>query len=370
MSITPQDLIRAPIRALKAYAVADATGLIKLDAMENPYSWPDELLDDWLTGLRDTPINRYPDPHAQGVVQQLRAVLALPSGVDVLLGNGSDELIQLLALAVNGVSGQRRIVLTPEPGFVMYRMVATFTGMDYVGVPLKPDFSLDEAAMLQAIEQHQPALVFLAYPNNPTGNLFSATAMQRIIAATPGLVIVDEAYRAFTDDSFIPALAEYDNLLVMGTLSKLGLAGLRLGYLLGAAHWLHEIDKVRLPYNINALTQCSVEFALQHHTVFAAQAQQIRQARAQLQAELARLPGVVTYPSQANFILFRVCHGQALSVFSGLKNYGILIKNLDPMGGLLQDCLRVTVGTPEENRRFLQALDSLLSSPQDSSCLV
>jgi histidinol-phosphate aminotransferase len=360
MTVTPAELIRPEILALQAYPVADAQGLIKLDAMENPYSWPDELITEWLATLRDTPLNRYPDSQARALVQQMRASLELPAEVELLLGNGSDELIQLLALTLAGAQGERRVVLAPEPSFVMYRMVATFTGLDYVGVPLRSDFSLDTAAMLHAIRTHRPALVFIAYPNNPTGNLFDTGALREIIAATPGLVVVDEAYGAFAEVSFINALAEYDNLLLMRTLSKLGLAGLRLGYVLGAAHWLREIDKLRLPYNINVLTQRSVEFVLRHQAVLEIQAGWIRQARTELQAELAQLPGIVTYPSQANFILFRVPEGQSGAVFNGLKYQGVLIKNLHPVGGLLHDCLRVTVGTSAENRRFLDALGDLL----------
>ncbi len=360
MTVTPAELIRPEILALQAYPVADAQGLIKLDAMENPYSWPDELVTEWLATLRDTPLNRYPDSQARALVQQMRASLELPAEVELLLGNGSDELIQLLALTLAGAQGERRVVLAPEPSFVMYRMVATFTGLDYVGVPLRPDFSLDTAAMLHAIRTHRPALVFIAYPNNPTGNLFDTGALREIIAATPGLVVVDEAYGAFAEASFINALAEDDNLLLMRTLSKSGLAGLRLGYVLGAAHWLREIDKLRLPYNINVLTQRSVEFVLRHRAVLDMQAGWIRQARTELQAGLTQLPGIVTYPSQANFILFRVPEGQAGAVFNGLKYQGVLIKNLHPVGGLLHDCLRVTVGTSAENRRFLDALGGLL----------
>lgn len=367
MRVTPAELIRPEIRALAAYPVADARGLIKLDAMENPYPWPGELVEDWLAVLRDVALNRYPDPRATVLRERLGATLGLPAGVELLLGNGSDELIQLLALTLAGSNGARRVLLAPEPGFVMYRMVATFTGMDYVGVPLTADFALDEAAMREAIDKHRPVLVFIAYPNNPTGNLFDAAAIRRLIAATPGLVVVDEAYSAFAEDSLIDRLTEYDNLLVMRTLSKLGLAGLRLGYLIGAKHWLHEIDKLRLPYNINTLTQRSVEFALRHRDTLEEQAARIRRARDELYAELARLPGVMPYPSQANFILFRVPQGQAGGIFEALRQDGVLIKNFDRGSGPLRDCLRVTVSTPAENRVFLDALRSRLETRPPAS---
>lgn len=357
-SINPDTLIRPEIRALSAYRVPPATGLIKLDAMENPHAWPGELQVAWQQRLDGVQLNRYPDPTGTALKARLRQVMAIPDSMDVLLGNGSDELIQLVAMAV-AMPG--RTVVAPEPSFVMYRMIATFVGMDYIGVPLNAsDFSLDRAAMLEAIERHKPALVFLAYPNNPTGNLFDADAMQDIIQATPGLVVVDEAYFTFAGQSFIGKLAEYDNLLLMRTVSKQGLAGLRLGYLVGSEQWLNEIDKLRLPYNINVLTQLSVEFALEHHAVLDAQAQSICAERERLLAELQQWSGITAYPSATNFILLRTPEGQAERLFAALLEAGVLIKNLHPVGGLLQDCLRVTVGAPEENRAMLGALQDAL----------
>ena len=358
--ISPEDIIRPQIRALSAYHVPASQGLLKLDAMENPYAWPGELpadlLDEWLTLLRAADLNRYPDPTGVALKKRLRTSLHLPTQIELLLGNGSDELIQLLALAVQG---NGRVVLAPEPSFVMYRMIALFAGLDYVGVPLKDnDFALDGEAMLASIERHRPVLVFLAYPNNPTGNLFDPELMEAIIANTPGLVIVDEAYAPFTDASFISRLEQFDNLLVMRTLSKMGLAGLRLGYLVGAAHWLHEIDKLRLPYNINTLTQISAEFALRHGTFLQQQAQRLRQERAGLILQLSDLVGFTAYPSEANFILLRTPSGVADRIHQVLLNNGILIKNLNT--GLLRDCLRITVGTPEQNQIFLKGLQAAL----------
>lgn len=349
--------IRPEIRAISAYHVPDPGKMVKLDAMENPYPWPPEMVDAWLERLRHVAVNRYPDPAARALVGRLRAAMGVPDGMGVLLGNGSDELIQILALAV---AAPGRKVLAPEPSFVMYRMIATFAGMDYVGVPLRPDFSLDREAMLAAIAAHDPAVVFLAYPNNPTGNLFDAADVEAILAAANGVVVVDEAYHAFAQASFMGRLGEFDNLLVMRTVSKLGLAGLRLGLLAGPAAWTAELDKVRLPYNINVLTQASAEFALEHLDVLDAQTARIRDDREAMADGLSALAGVEVFPSRANFILFRVPTGRAASVFDGLKAKGVLIKNLAGAGGPLADCLRVTVGTPEENRAFLAALGGLL----------
>jgi len=348
-------LIRPEIRALKAYHVPDARGLIKLDAMENPYTWPEALKQEWLDILRDVPINRYPDPLAQVLRAQLKQSLAVPAGMDVLLGNGSDELIQLILM---GVARAGAMALAPTPTFVMYEMIATFVGMQFVGVPLASDFALDLAAMRATIKEHQPAVVFLAYPNNPTGNLFNEQAIESLLRESPGLVVVDEAYHAFAQQTFMGRLGKFDNLLVMRTLSKQGLAGLRLGILAGDPAWLAEFDKLRLPYNINSLTQASAGFALKHKDVLDEQAARLRAERSRLLQELAGLPGVQVWPSAANFILFRT-NKSADAVFAALRQQGVLIKNLSGTG-TLANCLRVTVGTPEENSAFIASLRKAL----------
>jgi histidinol-phosphate aminotransferase len=355
-AVTPENLIRPEVMALHAYHVPPAGGMIKLDAMENPYLLPQALRDEIARLVADAEINRYPDAGAHQLKAAIGRVTNLPSGMEVLLGNGSDEIIQLLALAV---ARPGAVLLSVEPSFVMYRMIATFAGMKYVGMPLTEDFSLDLKAMLDAIEREQPALVFLAYPNNPTGNLFDAAAIGRIIEAAPGLVVVDEAYYAFARDSFIPQLARYDNLLVMRTFSKLGMAGLRLGFLAGAKAWLEQLEKLRLPYNVGVLPQLVAAKLLQHHEVLLAQAESIKQERTRLFAALSAMDGVRVYPSEANFILMRVA--KATQIFEGLKQRGVLIKNLDGGHPALTDCLRVTVGTPEESARFVAALQDTIN---------
>jgi histidinol-phosphate aminotransferase len=350
----PSDWVRAEIRALSAYHVPASTGLIKLDAMENPYAWPAELVQAWQSRLASAELNRYPDPQATALKDQLRRAMRIPAGAELLLGNGSDEIIQMLAMTVGG-PGQ--MILAPEPGFVMFRMIATLTGTGYAGVPLRaPDFALDSEAMLKAIRQHRPALIFLASPNNPTGNRFDEQAMRAVIEAAPGLVVVDEAYYPFCEGDCLDWLADYDHLLVMRTVSKLGLAGLRLGLIAGKADWLQELDKTRLPYNINVLTQLSAAFALEHAEVFAAQATAIRAERESLALELTRLQGLTVYPSEANFILFRTQAGQAGRIHAALLAAGVLVKKLDGSHPALADCLRVTLGKPDENRAFLAVL--------------
>jgi histidinol-phosphate aminotransferase len=270
--------------------------------------------------------------------------------MDLVVGNGSDELIQLVAL----VTGQRgAVVLSAEPSFVMFRRIATAVGSRYVGVDLREDFGLDAERTLAAIEQERPALVILAYPNNPTGNLFDEELVTRIIEAAPGLVVMDEAYHAFAERTFATRLERHSNLLVMRTLSKLGLAGIRLGVLMGPGAWLRELDKVRLPYNVNTLTQLIACEVLQHSEVLTEQAAAIKLERGRVLRELARVPGVTAYSSDANFILFRASNAER--VFEGLKRRGVLIKNLHGSHRLLENCLRVTVGTPDENSAFLTA---------------
>ncbi len=350
--------IRPEIAALSAYHVPAPGDWIKLDAMENPYPWPQELQQQWLASLPEAELNRYPDPAARDLSEELSRVMEVPEGYEIVLGNGSDELIQLLMMVV---AAPGRKILAPEPTFVMYNMIAQFVGMEFVGVPLNEQFELDLDAMLAAIEGHQPAVTFLAYPNNPTGNLFDRDAIKKILEVAEGFVVVDEAYHVFAEESFMGELPNYENLLVMRTVSKMGLAGLRLGLMAGDPRWIGEINKVRLPYNINVLTQHAATFILRHAEVLEAQAAILRGEREEMLEALTRQPGVVqVYPSKANFILFRVADGQATPLFEMLKENGVLIKNLSPAGGSLSDTLRVTVSTPEENHQFLDTLSRLI----------
>ncbi|MDH3640117.1 MAG: aminotransferase class I/II-fold pyridoxal phosphate-dependent enzyme, partial [Gammaproteobacteria bacterium] len=267
-------------------------------------------------------------------------------------------LIQLVQVAVGG-NGRR--VLSPEPSFVMYRLIAAVTGSQYVGVALNDDFSLDLDAMVQAIRRHDPALVFIAYPNNPTANLFDRETIDTLIACSPGLVVIDEAYHPFAKQSFMDHPATRDNLLVMRTVSKLGLAGLRLGMLVGARAWVEEFEKIRLPYNINSLTQISADFALSRHAVFADQAARICSERDRVSVRLGNHKDLTVYPSDTNFLLFRCLEVDADQVFAGLVDRGVLVKNLNRSAASLSGCLRVTVGTPEENDIFLNALEAVLN---------
>jgi histidinol-phosphate aminotransferase len=347
------DVVRPEIRALSAYSVADAQGMIKLDAMENPFPLPEAIRAKVAAALKDVPVNRYPDGGARAVKAALRAALSLPDSAGLVLGNGSDELIQIITSAV---ARPGATMLAPDPSFVMYRMNALYAGMRFVGVPLTNDFALDVDAMRAAIERERPALVFIAYPNNPTGNLFATDAIEDVLRRAPGLVVVDEAYYAFADASFLPRIGEFPNLLVLRTVSKIGMAGLRLGYAVAAPAWTAELDKVRAPYNLNALTQAAAPLVLAEGEVLAAQAMTLKAERARLHAALAALPGVEAFRTQTNFVLARV--PDATRWFDGLRDARILVKNLHGWHPLLENCLRITVGTPAENDALVAALKS------------
>ena len=351
--------IRPDVLAAGGYHVPDASGYIKLDAMENPYPLPVHLRQELGERLAAAVLNRYPVASYATLKQRIVAKLDVPAGYDVILGNGSDELISMLAMAT-ARQDRRAVVMAPVPTFVMFARSAGFAGMDFVGVPLKADLSLDREAMLAAIAKHKPALVFLPYPNNPTGNLFAAEDVEAVIGALgdTGIAVVDEAYEPFAQQSFMGRLPEFGNLAVMRTLSKLGLAGIRLGYLSAAPALLEQLDKVRPPYNVNVLTQTTAEFALDHIETLNAQAAELRAARATLAATLAALPGVEVFPSAANFLLIRVPDAEAST--AKLFENRVLVKNMSKMHTLLTNCIRVTVSTPEENAAFVRALQASL----------
>ena len=354
----PRTRIRQDIQSMHAYAVQDSAGLVKLDAMENPHRLPAALQAHLGQRLGALAFNRYPD----GRVNDLRLALAdyaqMPEGFDIMLGNGSDELISLLALACDIPNAS---ILSPLPGFVMYGMSAQLQGLKFIGVPLTPDFELDEAAMLAAIAEHKPAITYLAYPNNPTANLWDDAVIENIINAVGqqgGLVVMDEAYQPFASKSYINRITQHTHVLLMRTLSKFGLAGVRLGYMMGPKALIAEIDKVRPPYNISVLNcECAL-FALENSDVFATQALDLIAQRAMLLESLGKMQGVKCWKSDANMILVRVA--DSTKTFEAIKAQGVLVKNVSKMHPLLNNCLRLTVGTSDENLQMLAALEKSL----------
>jgi histidinol-phosphate aminotransferase len=353
--VGPAELVREEILALEGYHVPAADGMIKLDAMENPYRLPEPLREEVGRLASTLPLNRYPDPSAPELKARLRATFGIPDGCGLMLGNGSDEIIQIVAHAL---ARPGAALAAPEPSFAMYRMNAVIARMRYVGVPLNADFTLDPARFLAAIAEHRPAVIFLAYPNNPTGNLFPEDAVERIIAAAPGLVVLDEAYHVFAGKTFMGALERCPNLMVMRTVSKLGLAGVRLGYAAAREEWIRALDKVRPPYNVSVLTQFVADRVLAHIGVLHGQAERIRAERDALLVRLRNLRGVEAFPSDANFVLVRVRDADAVDAH--LKARKILVRNFHGSHPLLANCLRLTVGTPGENALALAALEESL----------
>ena len=350
--MSPEKLLRPEILALSAYRVPEAQGMVKLDAMENPYALPSALRRELAEALSRVDLNRYPEPTGRRVRELIARRMNLPSGIELLLGNGSDELIHIITLAL---ARPGTTMMYPAPSFVMYGVNAALCGMNAVAVPLREDFSFDAEAFIARMKSSPPGLVFIAYPNNPTGALYAEEDVLRVILAAKGLVVLDEAYHAFAGKSFMQRLPEHPNLVVLRTLSKLGLAGIRLGYLAGRPQWIEQFNKVRQAYNVNALTQAAALFVLERLEVLEEQAARIRAERAALGAALERLPGVTVFPSHANFFLVRVREAERTD--QALRRQGVLVKNLHPG---LRNCLRITVGTPEENRILLTALHEAL----------
>ena len=368
---TPLRFIRQDVQSMHAYAIQHSVGMVKLDAMENPFSLSPALQAELGQRLGQVAINRYPGARIDDLKAALARYVDLPPGHSLMLGNGSDELISLLAMACD-VPGAK--ILAPEPGFVMYAMSVQLQGLSYIGVPLTADFELDESAMSQAIAQHEPAIVYLAYPNNPTANLWDEAVIRRLIAqvsAYGGLVVMDEAYQPFSSRSWLDEIRQHPaanaHVLLMRTLSKFGLAGIRLGYMVGPTALVHEVDKLRPPYNVSVLNAECALFALEHADVFAMQAATIRAEREVLFKALQQLPGVTPYASDANMMLVRFAAPEgdtdsaASHVFATLKAHRVLVKNVSKMHPLLANCLRLTVGTPDENKQLLAALTSALS---------
>lgn len=351
--MTPEELVRPEILALKAYHVPEAGNMVKLDAMENPYSLPEQMRRELAQVLATVDLNRYPEPSGRRLRELLARTMQVPAGAELLLGNGSDDLIQMVTFAL---ARPGAVMMYPAPTFVMYGMDAVLAGMKAIEVPLRADYTLDLDAFLAQMKAHDPALVFIAYPNNPTGALYREDDVAAILRAARGLVVIDEAYHVFAQKSFMPRLGEFPNLVVMRTVSKLGLAGIRLGYLAASPGWVEQFNKVRQAYNVNALTQAAALYVLERIEVLEEQAARIRADRDELGAALGALKGVTVYPSQANFFMIRVA--DARRTWEALRSQGVLVKNLD--GSALPNCLRVTVGTPDENRILLTALREAL----------
>ncbi|NCO67078.1 MAG: histidinol-phosphate transaminase [Nitrospirae bacterium CG_4_10_14_0_8_um_filter_41_23] len=339
-----KNFVKAGIRSLSAYEVKEIPCKVKLDANESPYGFKGLL-----KALKFIKTNRYPDPEARF----LKKFISRDFGVkpeNILHGNGSDELIYYLITTFGGP------VLFPIPTFSMYGIISQALGEKRIAIPLEKEFDLDLEKILKAIKNQKPKLIFLSSPNNPTGNCFSSDRILKIIEVSNGIVIVDEAYQPFASDKgFMPMLKDYKNIVIMRTLSKIGLAGLRVGFLIADEEIINEVNKVRLPFNLNSLSQAAAVEVLKNKKVLKSCIKSITSERGRLFGEMAKIKGIKPYPSEANFILFRIKEPD--KIYKGLLKKGILVRN---MSGVVNNCLRVTVGTPEENMGFIKVLKEVI----------
>ena len=347
--------LRSDIKNIDAYHVPVSKDMIKLDAMESPFGVPEDLKVEFLKCIEQSEVNRYPEADPSPLKDTLRSLMDIPDEFGILLGNGSDELIQLLALACS----KDDLIMSFEPSFVMYELVSKYVNLEYFGVQLDSNFDINLSDALLIIEREKPKIIFIAYPNNPTGNCFDYDAIIEIIKSTNSMVILDEAYYAYSDKSFLSEISNFPNLLVLRTISKIGFAGLRLGLLIGDQETIAQLNKLRLPYNINALTQTSANFLLQDKQRIINNAQIIIEERRHLAHELSLFSKFKVYPSQTNFIL--VHSEDAHSLHTALKENGILIKGF-PKGSKLSDFIRISVSEPVENNILIDAIRNYYGS--------
>lgn len=347
-------LIKKEVREQEGYRADIIPYRTRMDANENPFSLPPILKGKLFKEMKNVALNRYPEPGAPLIRKRFAGHYGVSHDM-IMIGNGSDELIQILCTALVNSSSS---VMVPTPTFVMYRIIASTTGHAVTEVPLTASFDLDLDAMLTRIAADAPVLTFISYPNSPTSNCFSENSIAAIVEASPGIVVIDEAYGSFAGKTFLPLLKKYDNLVILKTLSKVGLAAMRIGFLIGSPSLVQELDKVRLPYNINALSQVAAGFYLDHIDAFLGQTREIIAGREQLLSALGKIAGIHSYPSDANFIFFS-CAFDTDNIYSNLAQEGILVKNLNSPG-VLKNCMRVTVGNREENEEFLKVLNKIL----------
>lgn len=344
-----ESLVKEKIKTLKPYELPHISCPIKLDAMENPYDLPDEikeLLKEKIKGF-----NRYPDPQAN----ELRKMLSSYVGVskdNILVGNGSDELILYILLTF-----KNNQVVYPTPTFSMYKILAQIANSTPLGIPLKDGLELNDEEILK-VTKDTASIIFIAYPNNPTGNCFSKEKILRIVEESEGLIIIDEAYFEFSKETFLSLIDTYDKVIILRTFSKaFGLAGLRIGYLIAQPEVVCELSKIKLPYNLNSFSQTAANVVMEYKSLLQPQINRIIAQRERLYSFFKGVRGLIPYPSDANFILFKTLNIPGHILFSDLVKEGILIRHLTEEG--LPNYLRVTVGTEEENNIFMERIESI-----------
>lgn len=347
-----RDLVAKGIFEQNGYNAPELTDAIKMDANENPFTIQEPLKRRLRDAFRNVALNRYPAAGAPELCSRFAGYYGVKRNM-IIPGNGSDELIQALCMTLKGrING----VLIPAPTFAMYKIIAVNTGNKVVEVPLDRKFDLDVDAMISKMRKNFPALIFLSSPNSPTGNIFSRKKIEALIRKAPGVVVIDEAYAAFSGQSLLPLVKKHDNVLCLKTLSKLGMASIRLGFLIGNPDILAQVDKVRLPYNINSLSQVAAGFFLDNKDEFVKQINEITERREELYRGLKQIKWIKVHPSRANFIFFS-CAFDSNRIYRKLLADGIVVKNLNiPQ---IPDCIRVTVGSKKENEALLKALKNI-----------
>jgi histidinol-phosphate aminotransferase len=352
--------VKPAVRALAAYTLALREAPVKLNQNENPWDLPEALKRRVLERALVRPWSRYPDfdPH------ELLAALARHSGWTrdgILAGNGSNEMIEAVLMVTVG-AGTR--VVIPEPTFTLYALMTTILGGEPVRVRLVGGrgsaLGYDVEALLEARRASNATVTIACSPNNPTGSSLALRDVERLCQDGDGLVVIDEAYHEFAGESVVPLLERQANLIVLRTFSKAkALAGLRVGYLLASPELVREINKARLPYNVNFLSQTAAIAALEEAELLAENVRRIVEERERLLALLADLPGVRAWPSRANFFILELLAAEPRAVFASLLRRGVLVRDVTSYP-LLSRCLRVSVGSPEQNEAFLHALGTAL----------
>ncbi|NIP39435.1 MAG: histidinol-phosphate transaminase [Candidatus Dadabacteria bacterium] len=347
--------VRPEIQQLKAYSVPHYNCSIKLDGNESPFDLSSDIRQKFQDKVNSVLLNRYPDPGADVLRNKLSRMTGLLPD-QVVLGNGSDELIEMIIRGFAGGSGK---VLIPVPTFSMYKLSSVTLGHEVIESELDEKFDLDLGNFKKHIEEDDPDVIFLASPNNPTGNCFSREKIIQIIESSNGVVVVDEAYCDFSGVAFLDQLSDYPNLIILRTMSKIGFASLRLGMLFASKKITETINKIRLPYNINSLSQAVAETVLDNYETIRSNISTIIAERRRVFERMKIIPGVELFSTDANFILFKI--NNADRIYRDLIEKDILIRNFNSPGRL-ENCMRVTIGTQQENDAFLKALTGILSS--------
>lgn len=344
------ELVRNKIKGLKTYQVENMDAGTKLHANENPYPPSPKLLKKIFQRLDKLELNRYPDPDCRNLKQAIANTTGtLPE--QIIIGNGSDELIQYL---MQVLCDEGDTISFPDPTFAMYGITAQCLGLNPVSFPLNDSWDFEALSALKVLAEHKARIVFISYPNNPTGNCFSGQEIQQVIEQFEGIVVLDEAYQDFSGKSFLNQMEKHNNLVILRSLSKIGLAGLRIGYGIFPAMLAEQVNKVRLPYNSNSISQWVATELLNDFSHVKNQIHSIVEERNRLMDELSKLPAITVYPSNSNFILFQAPEGGE-KLFNNLKKNGTLLRNLNSHPRL-KNCLRVTIGTKQENDQFLDQL--------------